>query len=76
MVGDDLLSEGLDGVLSVEVVIRVNFSIELGANARESLKVDVSAGMARAISGGSAAVGVAERLTVLAALTFDFFCFA
>lgn len=57
-------------------MIRVNFSMELGGNARESAEIDVDAGIARAISGGLAAVRVAARLTFLAAARLELRCFA
>jgi hypothetical protein len=62
-------------VLSVEVVIRVNFSMELGGRPRDSAEIDIAAGIAREISGGSAAVRVEASLTVLAAARLEPFCF-
>jgi len=63
-------------VLSEELIIRVNFSMELGGNARESAEIDVAAGIARARSGRSATVRVAASLTVLAAARLELRCFA
>ena len=63
-------------VLSEELIIRVNFSMELGGNARESPEIDVAAGIARARSGRSATVRVAASLTVLAAARLELRCFA
>ena len=65
-----------DDVISEELVIRVNFSMEVGDNARDSAEIDVAAGIARARSGRSAAARVATGLTVLAAATFELCCFA
>ena len=65
-----------DDVISEESVIRVNFSMELGGNARDSAEIDVAAGIARARSGRSATVRVAASLTVLAAARLELRCFA
>ena len=69
-----------DDVLFGELVIRVNFSMELGDNSRHSAEIDVAAGIARAMSGDSAgarvaAVGVKLSLTVLVAAIFELCCF-
>jgi hypothetical protein len=50
--------------------------MELGDNARDSAEIDVGAAIARAISGGSAALGLAASLTVLAAARLELRCFA